>query len=380
MLTKTIRYDPESGWEGSFPAWDSPSTLVLLFGESQYIDQPGPFRQLREELPRSHVVGCSTAGQIVGDSIRDGGLVATFARFDRATIRVASSDKECRNDPHAAGRSIASVLSSPGLRGVFVLSDGTSMNGTLLATGLREGLPEGVCATGGLAGDGKRFERTWVCCDSDPQGGIVAAIGIYGDQEAVGFWHGCKGGWDTFGPERVVTKSRDNRLYELDGRPALSLYEQYLGDQAAELPASALLFPLALRRADESQTLVRTVLNVSREDHSMIFAGDIPEGAVVQLMQANFDRIIDGAAQAASMLSVQAMEGRDLLSIAISCVGRRLILRHRAEEELEEVLACLPQDVTQTGFYSYGELSPLVGSTCELHNQTMTLTVISETR
>ena len=380
MISKTIRFDPESGWEEPIPDWNGSSTLVLVFGDSKYLDQPDPFRELREALPDSHLLGCSTAGQIIGDSIFDGGFVATFTKFDRATIRVARSEKGCDQDPRAAGQSIASALNSPDLRGVFVLSDGTSMNGTLLAQGLRERLPEGVCATGGLAGDGKRFERTWVCCDSDPQEGIVAAIGIYGDKDAVGYWHGCKGGWDTFGPERIVTKSQGNLLYELDGRPALELYEEYLGDQASELPSSALLFPLALRRQDESRTLVRTVLNISREDSSMIFAGDIPQGSVVQLMQANFDRIIDGAAQAAAMLSAETIENRDLLSIPISCVGRRLILRHRAEEELEEVLASLPQGTTQTGFYSYGELSPHIGSTCELHNQTMTLTVISETR
>ena len=180
------------------------------------------------------------------------------------------------------------------------------------------------------------------------------------------------------GPSGLLPGAKGNCLHELDGRPALSLYEEYLGEKAADLPASALLFPLALKRPNETQTLVRTVLNVSHEENSMTFAGDMPEGSIVQLMQANFDRIIDGAAQAASMLPIDLLEDSTMLSIPISCVGRRLILRHRAEEELEEVLAVLPSQTAQTGFYSYGELSPLTGSTCELHNQTMTLTLLSE--
>ena len=68
-------------------------------------------------------------------------------------------------------------------------------------------------------------------------------------------------------------------LYELDGRPALALYKEYLGDRASGLPATALLFPLAVR-SDRSATrrTVRTILGIDEEQQSMTFAGDVPEG------------------------------------------------------------------------------------------------------
>ena len=208
MLTKIIQFNSQNGWTEPFPDWDGPSTLALLFGDSTYLDNAEPIREIRRAFPNAHVLGCSTAGQIVKDSILDNDLVVTFVKFDHATLRIARSGQGCISDPRSVGRTIANDLNAENLRGVFVLSDGTSMNGTLLAEGLREGLPSDICATGGLAGDGQRFERTWVCCDSDPEEGIVAAIGIYGSKDTVGFWHGCKGGWDSFGPERLITGSQ----------------------------------------------------------------------------------------------------------------------------------------------------------------------------
>jgi hypothetical protein len=175
-----------------------------------------------------------------------------------------------------------------------------------------------------------------------------------------------------------VTRSRDNVLHELDGEPALDLYKNYLGELASGLPATGLLFPLALRanEQDEKQ-LVRTILAVDEEAHSLVFAGDVPEGHRAQLMQANFDRLVGGAETAAELAIPGSVAG-DYLTIAISCVGRRLVLGERTEDELEAVCHALPEGNHQVGFYSYGEISPYAGGSCDLHNQTMTLTVVTE--
>jgi hypothetical protein len=177
----------------------------------------------------------------------------------------------------------------------------------------------------------------------------------------------------------VITRSEGNVLFELDGRPALDLYKQYLGERADELPAAALLFPLSLRREDDAERVVRTILSIDEEQQSMTFAGDMPEGAFAQLMRANFDRLVDGAADAScdARTSLGQAAGQ-IMSIAISCVGRRLVLGERAEEEVEATLEALPERTSQIGFYSYGELSPHASGPCQLHNQTMTLTTICE--
>jgi len=169
-------------------------------------------------------------------------------------------------------------------------------------------------------------------------------------------------------------RSTGNVLYELDGKPALRLYKEYLGERASGLPATALLFPLAMRveRGDEKQ-LVRTVLAIDEAAQSLTFAGNIPTGSFVQLMRANFDRLVQGASDAATMGRVGRTLDGDLLALAISCVGRRLVLGERTEEELEAALAAFPPGARQVGFYSYGEISPFASGPCDLHNQTMTL-------
>ncbi|MDJ0976765.1 MAG: FIST N-terminal domain-containing protein [Planctomycetota bacterium] len=387
MDLQRIAYSRKNGWsDDGLPALDSEHTLVVTFGSSCYLDAPEAVSELSAAYPNATIVGCSTAGEIVGDTIADESLSVAILKFDHTRLRSTSAPVTSPQESFQAGERIARELADEGLAGILVLSDGLNVNGSELVRGLNSVLPEDVVVTGGLAGDGDRFERTWVLDDGRPVSGVVTAVGFYGDRVRIG--HGSMGGWDLFGPERTVTRAEGNVLFELDGEPALALYKKYLGERAAELPASALLFPLSLRiGTDDDKSVVRTILSVSEEDQSMTFAGDLPEGGRVQLMRANFDRLIEGAAEAAlHTKQTNGINGNGhahngdaaYLSIAISCVGRRIVLGERTEEELEAALEVLPQGTQQVGFYSYGEISPYATGHCDLHNQTMTLTTITE--
>ena len=372
MKLATFAHHDGKGWSGAFPAQlDSESTVVLVFGAPSYVDAPAAMDELVAAFPRSHVVGCSSAGEIFGAHVNDESLSVAVARFERGRVREASTEIAAGGSSREAGEALARELSAPDLRAMFVLSDGLAANGTELLRGIHSVVAGDVTVTGGLAGDGTAFKRTWVLAGGKAAPGRVVAIGLYGD--GVGVSHGSRGGWDTFGTERVVTRSEGNVVYELDGEPALALYKKYLGDRASGLPSTALLFPLALRTSsDDTNMVVRTILAVDEEKQSMTFAGDVAQESVVQLMRANFDRLIDGAAQA-SLSAARPGEG-DTLSIAISCVGRRIVLGERTEEEVEAAVEGAP-DPRLVGFYSYGEISPLVKGACGvLHNQTMTLT------
>jgi hypothetical protein len=371
--------DPLGRWSAALPIeLDSPRTLVVAFGSSRLADEAALVRSVGSAFPQSKVVGCSTAGEISGTTVSDGGVSLAVARFDDTRLRMARVPITEAAHSRQAGQAIAQQLSDPSLRAVFVLSAGLGVNGSELVRGLNSALDSSVVVTGGMAGDGDRFQRTWVLSGDSVKDQTVVAVGLYGDHVRVG--HGSKGGWDVFGPERRVTRSVGNVLYELDDRPALELYKRYLGDRAAGLPATALLFPLALR-ADATSTakqVVRTILAVDEAQQSLIFAGDVPQGSLAQLMQANFDRLIDGAAGAGGSARLKDEQEGPVLSVAISCVGRRLILGERIEEELEAARDALPEGTQQIGFYSYGEISPLASGSCELHNQTMTLTTVAE--
>ncbi len=351
--------------------------LVFVFGNRFQLADPVRFEEIRAFYPNSHLLIASTSGEIIEENVLDDSIVTTAIHFDQTDFEVSTVKIEAGDNSYEAGKKLATSLKSEGLRHLFVLSDGQLVNGSELVKGLNEHLPKGVVTTGGLAGDGARFEKTLVGHNEAPNSGNIVGVGFYGESLSIGY--GSIGGWDSFGPERVITKSKENVLYELDGQSALQLYKRYLGEKADGLPGTALLFPLSIRMEGEEKHLVRTILAVDEEEQSMTFAGDMPEGAVARLMKANFDKLIDGAYDAASESAVSFKEIKPELAILISCVGRKLVLGPRVEEEVESVAEAIGQNTSITGFYSYGEIAPFAGlMNCELHNQTMTITLFSE--
>lgn len=388
MKIEQSKWTATTGWKPVSTANIGESAqLVLVFGAVSALEQSEPRNALKKTYPAACIVGCSTAGEICGTEVLDDSLTATAIRLEHSRIKGISARLGNFEDAFQAGEFLARTLppslpaagsnAQENLVHVLVFSDGLRVNGSELVRGLLKHLPAGITVTGGLAGDGARFQETLVCWDNVPQTDAIIALGLYGDRLKIGF--GSLGGWDSFGPERLITRSNGNVLYELDGQSALALYKKYLGEHAAQLPASGLLFPLSLRTKTGDPAVVRTILSIDEKEQNMTFAGDVPEGAYARLMKANFDRLIDGAAGAART-SYQAIgtAGPDL-AILISCVGRKLVLKQRVEEEVEGVREVMGPHTVLTGFYSYGEISPFTpGAKCELHNQTMTITTLSE--
>lgn len=376
MQVEQTRWTEAKGWDPA-PSGRMAKTaqLVLLFGSRAVLKQDEPLAVIRRAYPEARLMGCSTAGEIYGTQVLDDSLVVTAVEFHATRIHGARISLNEAGSSLEAGRRLAETLNQPGLVHVFVLSDGLQINGSDLVKGLTQHLPAKVTVTGGLSGDGDRFQETLVMWDGPPEQRLVTALGLYGDRIRVGY--GSLGGWDSFGPERLITRSKGNVLYELDGKSALGLYRKYLGAHAEGLPATGLLFPLSIRVQGEDTGVVRTILSVDEADQSMTFAGDMPEGGYARLMKANFDRLIDGAVGAAQT-SVEGGGGPHL-AVLISCVGRKLVLKQRIEEEVEGVRDILGGGAVLTGFYSYGEISPFTrGAKCELHNQTMTITTFTE--
>lgn len=379
MLVEKRRWKATEGWQlvRSPKTGMRPPQLVLVFGGIGALGEATPARDLRALYPAATVVGCSTAGEICSTEVTDDTIVAVAVHFEHTTLRLACESLPAAEHSHDVGRRLAAALPAEGLTHVFVLAGGVRINGSELASGLSRGLPPHVAVTGGLAGDGSRFERTLVWVGEQVREDIVGVVGLYGDRLRVGY--GSLGGWDPFGPERLITRSEGNVLYELDGEPALALYKRYLGEHAADLPASGLRFPLSLRNGDPDHRVVRTILGIDEAAGSLIFAGDVPQGHRARLMKANVDRLIDGATGAAtSSYEVVGSHAPDL-AVLISCVGRRLVLGQRVEEEVESVRRVLGNSAALCGFYSYGEIAPFAPSVrCELHNQTMTITTFAE--
>ncbi len=351
--------------------------VFLLFVSPQFEAVEEFVTHLSSEYPASIVFGCSTSGEIMGNKVTDNSISLTAISLDHTEVRLEEvSLTEVKEDSREAGKLLCKRLAEDDLKHILVLSDGLKVNGAELVAGFHEVVSENVSITGGLAGDGPDFKKTFIISNGKLVDGVIAGLAFYGDKLKVGF--GSQGGWDSFGAERLVTKSDKNILYELDGEPALKLYKTYLGEKAQDLPGSGLLFPLSLRTDASTEPVVRTILAVDEENQSMTFAGNLPEGAYVRLMKANIDRLIDGA-EGSAKISEEIIDTKSQLAILVSCVGRRLVLKQLVEEEVEVVNEILGDQVVTTGFYSYGEIAPFNKfSPCSLHNQTMTITTLAE--
>lgn len=354
------------------------ANLLLVFGGPALLKADTMFAQLKAACPAAIIVGCSTAGEITNAGIADDTLVVTLSQFDKVALSVATTDLNGMDDSEGAGRRLGASLKSAKPRAVIILGQGVNINGSALIDGLRAELGAGVAITGGLAGDGARFQETVVVTPQGVSSSAVVAVGLGG--EALRFNHGSFGGWEPFGTVRKVTRALGNVLFELDGTPALDVYKQYLGDYAKDLPSSGLLFPFEMLNEARSTTgVIRTILAVDEGNGSLTLAGDIDPNGFLQLMHASSDRLVDGAEAAANAAKEMAAHPGGGIGLLISCVGRKLVMGDRIDEEIEAVGDVFGQNTLLTGFYSYGEISPFApGADCRLHNQTMTVTWIAE--
>ena len=350
--------------------------LVLAFGGVEPLRAAAP--GLAQAFPDAQRVGCSTAGEISQQGVQDNTLVVTALQFDATRVVQFSTVLGGMEDSGAAGRRLAQGLPLEDLRAVLIFGQGVKINGSGVLAGMTEMLGTTIPITGGLAGDGGAFAQTWVLDNQGVSDDRLCCIGLYGSR--LQFAHGSFGGWSPFGPSRKVTRSDNNVLYELDGESALEVYKRYLGDHAKDLPSSGLLLPFAMLGEDHNEVgLIRTILAVDEAAGSLTLAGNIDPNGYLKLMHASTDALVDGAEAAAEAAKAMLGHSGDSLALLVSCVGRKLVMGGRVDEEVEAVGDVLGRSATLAGFYSYGEISPFAPAVeCKLHNQTMTITTIGE--
>lgn len=355
--------------------------LVILFGSVEQLSRPGLISTLKQAFPTAALAGCSTAGEILAGQVENGSLTLTAVHFDRVQVRLADVDLESMESSAACGESLGNRLASDDLRAVLVFGQGVSINGSALAEGLARKVGNQVPISGGLAGDNGAFQQTLTLSTDRVSPRQIVAVGLYG--KGLVCTHGSFGGWQAFGPLRKVTRSVGNVLYALDGEPALEVYKRYLGDYAKGLPASGLLFPFEMVQTEtQAGGLIRTILGVDETEGSLTLAGNIDPEGYLRLMHSSTNQLVDGAETAARHSAPTLAQAE--LALLVSCVGRKLVMGDRVDEEVEAVAQVLGQNCKLTGFYSYGEISPGLPvaknseSSCQLHNQTMTITCLAE--
>lgn len=354
------------------------ANLLLVFGSLDHFASPGLSETLSNAFPGALLLGCSTAGEITAGGVDDGTCTVTAINFNEARLSQGCTRLSGMDDSFAAGVRLGQKIAANDLKAVLLFGPGVKINGSALVNGMASVIGSNIPITGGLAGDGGAFRETFTLgADGVTTDGVVA-VGLSG--AGLNFAHGSFGGWEPFGPTRKVTRCAGNILYELDGEPALDIYRRYLGEHAKDLPASGLLFPFSMLGEDHSAIgLIRTILGIDEANSSLILAGEIIPDGYLRLMHASTDKLVNGAEAAAEAAVGMLKAPGDSLAILVSCVGRKLVMGGRVDEEVEAVGDVLGHNAVLTGFYSYGEISPFApGASCKLHNQTMTITCLSE--
>ena len=377
MKTVQLQKRRDADWEYLGENIPLKNPLVLVFGNRYLLEDENIYNEVRAMFKDGHIVFGSTAGDITAEHVEVKSITITAIEFEKSCFEIKRINVlESNSNSFDTGKELINQLPKEGLKHVFIVSEGRFMNGSELTQGMNAATNSDLLITGALCGDDGRFEKTVAAYNENPKPGEVIAIGLYGETLEVSF--SINDGWTPFGPDRIVTKSKGNILYELDDKPALDLYKKYLGEKSKELPGAALLYPLKVKSGNENHSIVRTILNIDEENHSMILAGNILEGEKVQLMMTHVDNIVNASELAAENAN-KIRQNKPELAILVSCIGRKLVLDQRVEEEIEEVMEIIGKQATVCGMYSYGEIAPFNGeNNCQLHNQTMTITLISE--
>jgi hypothetical protein len=369
--------------DSSLSAWlndpgASAPDLVIVNWAREPLDKLECLGAVRQAFPRAVLAGCSSSGDIYRDHILDQSWIMTGIHFENSATRCLAVDTNLENldDAKPAGERLAGKLPVENLRLVLLFSPGLGVNGDALVEGLTGKLPQGVSVFGGLAGDNAHYFQTYTLGPSGIAPRQVVAVGLYGQHLQPTVISG--GGWQPFGLRRKITRAQGSRLYELDGQPVLGLYKRYLGPYASGLPVSGLLFPLEILDGDDTGSVLRSIYGVDEATQSILLAGSVKEGTHARLMLTSPDTLVMGAEVAAREVR-QAHGKAPELVYCVSCVGRKLMMGERTEEEILAIRDVLGEQAPLAGFYSNGEIASVMKSgVAKFHNQTMTMLLLSE--
>jgi hypothetical protein len=361
MLIRKLGQAPKACWLFCSPA---PGMAEMLGG-------------IHDALGTPNIVGCSSDGEISSDGLSSGSVVLGGIASDQVEFTTAVA-RDLSHRQTAAGTDLAAQL-APGTSYVQLFSDGLTGDGCALLAGMASELGDLIPIAGGTAGDSGRFEQTWQFAGNQVLTDAAVAIGFSGDFH---LGTGIRSGWSPIGLPKKVTRASGNTLYELNGEPALRVFERFLGRHAEKLPSIGVEYPLGLLGTwgdvgEQDYFLLRATMSVNREDGSITFAGEVPEGAMVSLTCGDTASILEASQKAASLALADLGDHSPALIFCYSCMARKIVLGRRTHEEIDRIRTAIGPEVPILGFYSYGEYCRIrCGSPSYLHNETATVSVI----
>ncbi len=316
---------------------------------------------IKEVLPHALIIGATTDGEILGSEISTDKVVISISAFENATLNVAI--QENLGDDYVCGAELAKKIVVEDTKVCLLFSDGLGMNGDFFLDGFNS-ISGDIPIAGGMAGDGANFKKTYIFCNQ----GIIThgAVGLSINAKKLHVNTTYSFFWQEIGKPLVITKAKDNCVYEIDNKRALDVYARYLGKDVAEsLPATGIEFPLIITR--NGVKIARAI--VGKDDNgALFFAGNLEVGDKVHFGYGNSNMILQE-----SVMTRESFQSSAVESIFIySCMARRRFLKNAISAEIAPLASMAPT----SGFFTYGEF--FKDTKCELLNQTMTVIALSE--
>lgn len=360
--------------------------LVLVFASVSY-DQEQVLAGVRSVAKTAIVVGSSTAGEITTSGPAKRHSVSVMALSSPDIKFYAGVGENIAADPRAAGKAAADAVkaqSKEPLAAFMMFPDVLVGNGADIVRGVLDSLGEHFPVVGGASGDDFQFKKTYQYLNDKVYSGVVVGLGFAGNLK-IGI--GVKHGWIPIGLPLKVTKSAGSVLHELDGKPAVSIYEEYFGPETVAqlktetLAKLAITYPLGMKMAGSGEMLIRDPITVDNTG-SITCAAEIPEGSEVQLMIGSREEAVKVAKEAATKAMTE-LGGTPKAVVIFNCIARSKLFGEHAGDEISAIQEAVGKTVPLIGFYTYGEQAPLGGEVRNIkqcnsafHNETVVIAVL----
>lgn len=351
--------------------------LVIMFASAHY-EQEKLLAGVWSRLDASvKLAGCSSYAEINSREALNKSVTMMGMRL--TGLDVQTYGRVFHGESRDFGRSLASEAKEFGATLLMVFPDGMRVNGTQFLLGLQDVLGAQFPIIGGVAADTGDFTKTWEYHGRDVLVGGASVVAFKGPIKLV---TAARSGWMAVGATRKATKVEGgNVLLEIDSRPALDLYKEYLGNRVGEMPTVSIDFPVGVvdglpgkeRAPGDEILLLRALKGVDEKRRAIIFGGDIPQDAFIRMTRATKEDVIDGANNAGNEVH-QAMTDPSI-ALVFNCMARKVVLGPRYKQELEATFAKLGSKIPKIGFYTLGELSPVQGTTMH-HDETFTIALL----
>jgi hypothetical protein len=353
--------------------------LAILYACPDFVYSP-ILKILDNFLDGVPVVGASSLAIISDEGIADSGFMLALlslpqgAYFNNACIGQLGS-----RDALEAGEALGAKMLY-GFKDIprnfsIIFADGFIQNSSAFLNGIQERLGRSFPLLGGLASGSPESKETFIYFNQESRTDCGCGL-LFGGKINFGF--GIKHGWKPLGKGHCVTKSANNIIHEIGGRPAIELYEEYFGKSPEELKKDlrqiSLFYPIGIHIEGEDEYLLRNISSIET-DGSLVFQSDIPQGSIIKLMIGTKESCLEAARQATEEVKM-ALPGQKIdLAIVFDSVSRYMLLGRQAIKEWHILRDSLGDETRIIGIYSYGEQAPMGGvgylGCSYLHNQSI---------